>query len=124
MAGGAVGAGPEAVAGAGAAAVDVTAEDDGASGRSPCQQRGELGALRVVPGHLGGGAGVQVGGADVDVAPGGDTQPPAPLDPRLGHEGTSVGAPDGGLGEHRVTEAPASAGSDAEQRPAAIWHRG
>src|SRR4051812_16482805 len=110
---GPVGAGPEAVGGAGVATVYVTPEDDGAGGRATCEERRELGALRVVPGHLDGRAGVQVGGADVGVDWGADAEPPAPLDAGLCLEVVVVAALDGCLGEHRVTEESAAARLDA-----------
>ena len=56
---------------------------------------------------------VQVGGAHVDVHSGGDAQPPAPLDAGLCLELLAIGALDGCLGEHRVTEESAAAGSNA-----------
>src|SRR3954454_1165316 len=67
-----VGAGPEALRGAGGATVDVTPEDDGAGGRATCKERPELGALQVVCSHLIGPAGGEVGGAHVDVDSGRD----------------------------------------------------
>src|SRR5262245_27859511 len=56
LVGGAVGARPDAVGGAGAATVDVTAEDDRARGRATREQRLEFDALRVVPADLDGRA--------------------------------------------------------------------
>lgn len=50
--GGTVGSGPEAMGGAGEETVDVAPEDDGAVGRATGKERSELGALRVVRGHL------------------------------------------------------------------------
>src|SRR3954447_25581144 len=79
LAGGAVGAGPGAAGRAGAAAVDVAAEGDGADGRATGEERRELRALRVVAADLDARAGVQVGGAHVDAGPRRDAQPPAPL---------------------------------------------
>ena len=69
---GPVGAGPEALRGAGGATIDVAREDDGAVGRATCKERPELGALRVVCSNLIGPAGGEVGGAHVDVDSGGD----------------------------------------------------
>jgi hypothetical protein len=111
--GGPVGAGPEAGGGAGAETVDVTAESDGACGRPTRKERRELDALRVVPGDLNSCARVQVGGAHVDVGAGGDAQPPAPLDAGLSLEVLAVGAHNGCLGEHCVTEQSAAARSNA-----------
>ena len=102
--GGSVGAGPDAGGGAGVATVDVTPEGDGACGRATCKERREFDALRVVPGDLNGRACVQVGGAHVDVHPGGDAQPPAPLDAGLCLEVLVVGGLNGCLGQYRVTE--------------------
>src|SRR5215467_14830014 len=49
---GTVGAGPEAVRGAGGATVHVAAEDDGAGRRAACKDHSELGALQLVRGRL------------------------------------------------------------------------
>src|SRR3954454_6337709 len=65
--GGPVGAGPEALGGAGGATVEVAREDDRAGGRTTGQERPELGALWVVCRHLIGLVGGEVRGAhDVD----------------------------------------------------------
>src|SRR3954471_14461217 len=64
LVGGPVGAGPGAVGPAGAATVDVAAEDDGAGGCATGEERPELGALRVVRGRLDGRERVEVRGAD------------------------------------------------------------
>src|SRR3954470_3837664 len=61
-------------------------------------------------------------GADVDVDPGGDAQPTAPLDAGLGREVLALGALDGRLGQHRVTEEPAAARSDTAEAPAEVEH--
>jgi hypothetical protein len=94
------------------ATVDVTAERDSACGRATRKERGELDALRVVPGDLNSRARVQVRGAHVDVDSGGDAQPAAPLDPCLCLEVLAVGAHDRCLGQHRVTEESAAARSN------------
>ena len=123
LVGGAVGPGPGALGGAGAAAVDVAPEDDRAGGRSTLEQRGELGALRVVRGRPRGRACDEVGGAHVDADSGADAQPPAPLAPGLRLEVVAVGALDRRLGEHRVTEGAAAARSDAGEGLARDGHR-
>jgi len=104
------------------ATVDVTPEGDSACRRATCEERRELDALRVVPGDLDPRAGVEVGGADVDLDAGCDAQPPAPLGAGLRLEVSAVGAFDGCLGQHRVAEEPAAARSDAAQSLAAIDH--
>ena len=61
-----VGAGPEAVGGAGGETVDVASEDHGAGDGSACEERAELGALRSVRGYLIGLRGGKVSGAYID----------------------------------------------------------
>jgi hypothetical protein len=95
------------------ATVDVTAEGDGSCRGPTGKERGELDALRVVPGDLNRRARVQVGGAHVNVDSGGDAHPAAPLDAGLCLEVLAVGAHDGCLGEHRVTEESPAARSNA-----------
>ena len=51
---GTVGAGPEAVRGAGGVTVQVASEDDGAGRRAACKDRSQLGALQLVRGRFNG----------------------------------------------------------------------
>ena len=104
LVGGAVGASPKAVGGAGRVTIDVAPENDGAGGSATCKERPELGALWVVRGHFIGLVGGKVGGAHIDADSGADAQPPAPLGPGLCLERPAVGTLDGCLREHRVTE--------------------
>jgi hypothetical protein len=104
------------------ATVDVTAEGDGARGRATRKERGELDALRVVPGDLSRRARGQVGGAHVDLDSGGHAQPAAPLDAGLRLECLAVAALDGCRGEHRLTEESAAARSNAAEALAAVDH--
>ena len=67
-----------------------------------------------------GRAGVQVRGADVDVARGRHAQPSPPLEAGLGLEGLVVGALDRRLGEHGVAEEPAAARAHALEELAAV----
>ena len=109
----AVGAGPEAERGAGGPTVEVAADDDGAGGSATCQHRPELGALRVVRGHLIALVRGEVGGAHLDADSATHTQPLAPFGAGLCLERLAVGDLDGCLGEDRVTEQSAAARSDA-----------
>jgi hypothetical protein len=63
-----------------------------------------------------------VGSAHVNADSGANTQPPAPLRAGLCLESLAVGALDGCLGEHRVTEESAAAWSDAGQGLAVVDH--
>src|SRR5439155_9157339 len=92
---GTVGAGPEAVRGAGGATVHVASEDDGAGRSAACKDRSELGALQLVRGHLNRPVRGKVSSADVNADPGAGAQPHAPLGAGLRLERLAGGAPEG-----------------------------
>jgi hypothetical protein len=86
------------------------------------EERGELGAMRVVAGRAHHRARGEVRGAHVDADAGGDAQPPTPLDAGLRREVVAVGALDGRLCQHGVTEESAAARPDARKRLARGRH--
>ena len=71
LAGGAVGECPEALGGAGGKTVEVAPEDDAAGGAGG-EERGELGALRVIRGRLNRVVGGQVRSAHLEAESGDD----------------------------------------------------
>src|SRR5690242_19135116 len=119
---GTVGAGPEAVRGAGGVTVHVASEDDGAGRRTASKDRSELGALQLVRGHLNGLVPGKVSSAYVNADPGAGAQPHATLRAGLRLERLAGGAQDGCFRQHRVTEESTTARSYAGQRLAVVDH--